>query len=209
MQLTSNSFADGQAIPAEFAFCRPDAETHATLSDNVSPHLAWSDAPQGTKSFVLLCCDPDVPSRPDDVNQEGRTVPTDLPRVDFYHWVLVDIPATVTELPAGADSEGVMPRGKDQIPAIQDAQRGVNGYTGWFAGDPDMGGDYYGYDGPCPPWNDSIPHRYIFTIYALDIETCNIEGAFDGAAVLNVIDGHVLAQAKITGLYSLNPEVGV
>ncbi len=209
MQLTSNSFADGRVIPAEFAFCRPDAESHATLSDNISPHLAWSGAPEETKSFVLLCCDPDVPSKPDDVNQEGRTVPSDLPRVDFYHWVLVDIPADVTELQAGVDSEGVMPKGKAQTPALQGAKRGVNGYTGWFAGDPDMGGDYFGYDGPCPPWNDSIPHHYVFTIYALDVETCAIEGAFDGAAVLNVIEGHVLDKVSITGLYSLNPQVQV
>lgn len=209
MQLTTNSFADGQPIPARFAFCRPDPETHATLSDNRSPHLAWSGAPEGTKSFVLLCCDPDVPSKPDDVNQEGRTVPADLPRVDFYHWVLIDIPAAVTELQEGADSDGVTPKGKGQTPELQGAKRGVNGYTGWFAGDPDMGGDYFGYDGPCPPWNDSIPHHYLFTIYALDIETCSMEGAFDGAAVLKAIEGHVLAQASMTGLYSLNPDVDV
>jgi len=209
MQLTSNSFADGQPIPVRFAFCRPDPETHATLSDNISPHLAWSGAPEETKSFVLLCCDPDVPSKPDDVNQEGRTVPDDLPRVDFYHWVLIDIPATVTELQEGADSDGVTPKGKGQTPGLQGAKRGVNGYTGWFAGDPDMGGDYFGYDGPCPPWNDSILHHYLFAIYALDIETCTMEGAFDGAAVLKAIEGHVLAQDSMTGLYSLDPDIDV
>ncbi len=209
MQLTSNSFTDGKLIPARFAFCRQDPETHATLSDNISPHLAWSGAPKETKSFVLLCCDPDVPSRPDDVNQEGRSVPADLPRVDFYHWVLINIPAEVSELPEGADSQGVTPKGKLQTPDLQGAKRGVNGYTGWFAGDPDMGGDYFGYDGPCPPWNDSILHHYLFTIYALDIETCPMEGAFDGAAVLKAIEGHVLSQGSITGLYSLNPDVAV
>lgn len=209
MQLTSDSFSDGQAIPAKYAFCRPEPEAHASLSDNISPHLAWSGVPEGTRSFVLLCCDPDVPSRPDDVNQEGRTVPADLPRVDFYHWVLIDIPAGVTELQAGADSDGVTPQGKEQTPDIMGATRGVNGYTGWFAGDHDMGGDYYGYDGPCPPWNDSIPHHYVFTVYALDIETCLMEGAFDGAAVLKAIEGHVLAQASMTGIYSLNPKVRV
>jgi Raf kinase inhibitor-like YbhB/YbcL family protein len=150
-----------------------------------------------------------VPSKPDDVNQEGRTVPADLPRVDFYHWVLIDIPATVTELQVGADSAGVTPKGKEQTPDLAGANRGVNGYTGWFAGDPDMGGDYFGYDGPCPPWNDSIPHHYVFSVYALDIVTCSMEGAFDGTAVLNAIEGHVLDQASITGLYSLNPDVSV
>ncbi len=209
MQLISSSISDGQAISEEFAFCRPDPETHATLSDNKSPHLAWSGAPENTKSYVLICCDPDVPSKPDDVNQEGRTVPADLPRVDFYHWVLIDIPATVTELEVGADSEGVTPKGKEQTPALQGAIRGVNSYTGWFAGDADMGGNYFGYDGPCPPWNDSIPHHYVFTIYALDIASCPVSGPFDGSDVLEEIEGHVLDQASITGLYSLNPDVTV
>lgn len=209
MQLKSNSFTHGQAIPTEFALCRQDPENHATFSDNISPHLAWNGAPEGTRSFVLLCCDPDVPSKPDDVNQEGRSVPADLPRIDFYHWVLIDIPVTVSELQEGADSEGVTPKGKGQTPDLQGAKRGVNGYTAWFAGDPDMGGDYFGYDGPCPPWNDSIPHHYLFTIYALDIETCSMEGAFDGVAVLKSMEGHVLEKASMTGLYSLNPVVPV
>jgi Raf kinase inhibitor-like YbhB/YbcL family protein len=209
MQLTSNSISDGQVIAAEFAFCRPDPDSHVTLAENKSPHLAWSGAPEGTKSFVLLCCDPDVPSKPDDVNQEGRTVPADLPRVDFYHWVLVDIPASVTELQVGADASGVTPKGKEQTPDLAGAKRGVNGYTGWFAGDPDMGGDYFGYDGPCPPWNDSIPHHYVFTVYALDIESCPVAGPFTGSDVLEEIEGHVLDKASITGLYSLNPDVSV
>lgn len=209
MQLTSSSISDGKVIPAEYAFCRPDPETHVTLADNKSPHLAWSGAPEGTKSFVLLCCDPDVPSRPDDVNQEGRRVPADLPRVDFYHWVLVDIPATVNELQIGADSDGVTATGKGQTPDLAGATRGVNSYTDWFAGDPDMGGDYFGYDGPCPPWNDSIPHHYVFTVYALDIDSCSVSGAFTGDDVLKAIEGHVLDQASITGQYSLNPDVPV
>ena len=49
------------------------------------------------------------------------------------------------------------------------ARQGINDYTGWFAGDKDMAGNYFGYDGPCPPWNDEIPHRYVFTLYALDV----------------------------------------
>ncbi len=209
MKLTSNSFTDGQAIPAEHAFCRPDPETHVTLADNISPQLSWSDAPEGTKSFVLICHDPDVPSRPDDVNQEGRTVPSDLPRVDFYHWVLVDIPVSGTDLEAGADSNGVTPQGKDQDQGPHESRRGVNSYTGWFAGDQDMGGNYFGYDGPCPPWNDSIVHHYLFTIYSLDIESCPVAGAFDGAEVVAAVAGHVLGSATITGLYSLNPDVPV
>ena len=92
MKLTSSSFEDGGAIPGEFAFCAPDAKTHATLSKNRNPQLGWSDIPMGTKSFALICHDPDVPSRGDDVNKEGRTIPASLPRVDFFHWVLSTCP---------------------------------------------------------------------------------------------------------------------
>lgn len=209
MKLLSNSFTDGQAIPGEFAFCRPDSVSHICLADNVSPHMVWSDVPEATRSFVLLCHDPDAPSRPDAVNKEGCSVPADLPRMDFYHWILVDIPVTVTELATGADSNRITPRGKDQTPGPHGARRGSNSYTDWFAGDPAMAGNYFGYDGPCPPWNDSLPHHYHFSVYALDIGVCPIVGAFQGKDVLAAIEGHVLAQASITGLYSLNPDVPV
>lgn len=62
------------------------------MSDNKNPHLQWSDLPAGTRSLVLICHDYDVPSKGDDVNQEGKTVPANLPRVDFYHWVMIDLP---------------------------------------------------------------------------------------------------------------------
>src|SRR4030095_8660644 len=87
MEFWSDSFADGAAIPANYAFCAPDPAAHVKLSQNRNPHLAWSDLPKGTQSVVIICHDPDVPSKPDDVNQEGRTVPAALPRVNFCHWV--------------------------------------------------------------------------------------------------------------------------
>lgn len=207
MQISSESFSDDQPIPSEFAFCLPDPESHVALAQNRNPHLSWRGTPAGTKSFVLICVDPDVPSKPDDVNQEGRVVPADLPRTDFYHWVLVDIPATVTEIAAGSDSDGVTPRGKDQMPGPGGSRRGVNDYTNWFAGDADMSGKYCGYDGPCPPWNDAIKHRYVFTVYALDLDRCPVDGDFGGVDVRNAIADHVLDQASITGTYSLNPDV--
>ena len=80
-------------------------------------------------------------------------------------------------------------------------------YTGWFANDADMKGDYFGYDGPCPPWNDSIAHRYVFTVYALDIDRVPVEGKFTGTDVRRAIEGHVLAQASYTGTYALNPKL--
>jgi hypothetical protein len=207
MQLTSTSFRDGDVIPGEYTFCIPAAEGHVCLGANRNPHLAWSGAPAGTRSFAVICHDPDVPSQGDDVNQEGRTVPASLPRVDFFHWVLVDIPATTTEIAAGSHSGEVTPGGKPGPAAPGGARHGINDYTAWFAGHPDMGGDYHGYDGPCPPWNDEIPHRYVFTVFALDVERCPVEGRFGGTDVRAAMAGHVLAEARITGRYTLNPAV--
>jgi len=205
MKVRSNSFIDGQPIPARHAFGKIDPKTQVTLSDNVNPHLAWDEVPQGTQSFVVICHDRDVPSRGDDVNQAGRKVPADLPRVDFFHWILVDIPSSKTEIEEGEFSNGVTPRGKGGPAVAHGMRQGINDYTSWFASDHDMGGQYYGYDGPCPPWNDSIIHRYVFTVYALDVPTVDIEGTFNGHDVRRVIDKHVLAQASISGTYSLNP----
>jgi Raf kinase inhibitor-like YbhB/YbcL family protein len=211
MKLSSDSFADGTAIPGDFAFGVADAKTHVQLSSNRNPHLAWDDVPADAKSFALIVHDYDVPSKPDDVNQEGRTVPADLPRVDFFHWVLFDLPPSLRSIDAGSFSHAVTPRGKHgpmiAHGPVDGALHGLNGYTDWFAGDADMAGDYYGYDGPCPPWNDSLVHHYVFTLYALDVERVVVTGRVTGEAVRAALAGHVLAEASITGLYSLNPAV--
>lgn len=211
MKLWSDSFKDGAVIPGQFAFGVIDPVAHVALSDNRNPHLAWSEIPEETKSLVLICHDRDVPSRGDDVNQEGKTVPVDLPRVDFFHWVLIDLPANLSVIQAGEFSDGIQPRGKPgpEIPshAPTSARHGLNDYTGWFAGDPDMAGDYFGYDGPCPPWNDSIVHHYVFTLYALNVARLPVEGKFTGAQVRDVIHKHILAEASVVGTYSLNPAI--
>ena len=209
MNLVSSSFQNNAPIPAEFAFCAMDAKTHAALSANRNPHLSWSDAPAATKSFALICHDPDVPSKGDDVNQEGRQIPASLPRVDFFHWVLADLPSSVQSFGAGEYTSAMVPKGKPGPAAAHGARQGINDYTGWFAGNGDMGGDYYGYDGPCPPWNDEIPHRYVFTLFALDVARLPVEGRFTGADVRAAMTGHVLAEAAITGIYTLNPSVRV
>jgi len=209
VKLASTSFEDGGVIPAEFAFCAPDPGAHVTLSKNRNPQLSWSDVPGGTRSLAIVCHDPDVPSRGDDVNQEGRTVPRSLARVDFFHWVLVDLPASCAGVDAGQFASSVTPRGKPGPKAPLGARQGVNDYTGWFASDKDMAGDYYGYDGPCPPWNDEIPHRYVFTVYALDVPQLALDGRFTGAEVRKAVEGHVLGQASITGRYTLNPAVRI
>jgi Raf kinase inhibitor-like YbhB/YbcL family protein len=206
VRVHSESFENGDRLPAEFACGIPAEEGHAAFGENRNPHVAWTDAPEGTKSLALICHDPDVPSKGDDVNKEGRTVPADLPRVDFFHWVLVDIPAEVRQIAAGAHSDGVTPGGKE--PGwTGEGTTGVNDYTGWFAGDPEMGGDWGGYDGPFPPWNDSIVHHYHFTVFALDVESLGLEGAFTGAQAREAMEGHVLASESLVATYSLNPDV--
>ena len=207
MKLWSDSFKDGDTIPAEFAFGAPNPDTHVTLSGNRNPHLAWNDLPAGTQSLVVICHDPDVPSVGDDVNQEDRSIPADLPRVDFFHWSLVDLPASLTSIAAGEFCDGVTAGGKDGPAAAHSARQGINDYTSWFAGDADMGGDYFGYDGPCPPWNDSILHHYVFTLYALNVAKLDVDGTFTGQQVRDAMAGHILAEASLTGIYTLTPSL--
>ena len=207
MKVWSESFSAGGAIPPACAFGKHDPESRFALSDNRSPHIAWSDVPEGAKSLVLICHDTDVPSRPDEVNQEGKTVPADLPRVDFYHWVMVDVPADCRIIDEGACSSGVTAGGKDAPSGPRGSRQGRNDYTAWFSGDADMGGDYQGYDGPAPPWNDTIMHHYHFKIFATDLDRCPVDGVFGGADVLAAIEGHVLAEASIVGTYTLNPNL--
>ncbi len=207
MELKTSSFEDGGVISPRYALAKPDPEDHVTLSDNVNPALEWSGVPDGTRSFALICHDDDVPSKGDDVNKEDREVPEDLPRVDFFHWVLVDLPADLRGIVEGEFSDGVVAGGKDATEGPHGTRQGINDFTNWFAGDPDMEGDYFGYDGPAPPWNDSIIHHYVFTLYALDLESTPVSGSFTGQDVREAIDGHVLAEASVTGTYTQNPRL--
>ena len=81
MQLTSSAFADGERIPSR----------HTCEGEDTSPPLAWTDAPEGTKAFALVCHDPDAP-----LIKPGT--------YGYVHWVLYDIPGTVAELPDGTDA---------------------------------------------------------------------------------------------------------
>ncbi|HSF85612.1 MAG TPA: YbhB/YbcL family Raf kinase inhibitor-like protein [Acidimicrobiia bacterium] len=207
MHLTSNSFHDGAWIPGDCAFGLPDPATHVTFGGNHNPHLAWTDVPEGTRSFALICSDDDAPTKPDDVNQEGREVPFDLPRGEFFHWVMVDLSAECRRIDAGEFAAGVVEHGKDPGPGPHGARQGINDYSGWFEGDVGMEGDYYGYDGPCPPWNDARVHHYTFTLYALELDTVPLHGRFTGPEVRGAIEGHVLATASISGRYTLNPRL--
>jgi Raf kinase inhibitor-like YbhB/YbcL family protein len=215
MKLWSDSWINGERIPARFAAGKPseptskDSAKGPVLSDNLNPHLAWSEVPVGTKSFVLICHDFDVPSRGDDVNQADREVPADLARVDFFHWVMVDVAATLCEIVEGSFSHGGLRAHGKPGPAVvvkgfEAARQGLNDYTGWFAADPEMAGDYFGYDGPFPPFNDSLIHHYVFTVYALSAARTLVEGKFTGAQVRKAIYPHILAEATHSGTYTLN-----
>jgi len=209
MKLVSDSFQNNTPIPGKYAFAVKDERARVRLSENRNPHFAWADLPAGAKSLALICHDPDVPSKPDDVNKEGVTIPADLPRVQFCHWVLVDLKPDAAAINEGEFSNGVIAGGKKGPDGPRGTRQGINDYTGWFASDPKMKGDYFGYDGPCPPWNDSLVHHYIFTLYALDCEKFPVQGNFTGLDALKAIKGHLVGSVLLTGLYSLNPAVKV
>ncbi len=128
MQLSSSAFATGQPTPRRYT----------ADGDDVSPPLQWSDAPSGTRSFVLICEDPDAPS-------PKRPAPT-----PWVHWVLYNIPADRDQLP-----EAVARR--PELPELGGARQGRNSWPS----------DNIGYRGPAPP-PGSGTHRYFFRIYALD-----------------------------------------
>lgn len=202
MRLHSDSFKNASPIPAEFAMGGTEG-----FAGNRNPHLAWEDAPAGTRSFALLCIDPDAPTVAETVGRNDLQIPVDQPRGDFVHWVMADIPAQLTTLAAGACSDGVSAKGKQQPAGPQGARQGLNDYTGWFAGDAQMGGDYFGYDGPYPPFNDLRMHRYFFRLFALDVERLELPSRFTAADVLRAMQGHVLTEAALHGTYTLNPNI--
>lgn len=204
MKLRSDDFGDMQPIPEALAFGRPGDGEPCVLAGNRSPHLAWSDVPAGTRSFALLCVDADAPTSADDVNRSDRRVPASLPRAEFTHWLLVDIAPECRELAAGSCGVGVVAHGKQSPPGPPGSKQGLNDYTGWFAGDAAMAGDYYGYDGPYPPPNDLRTHRYFFRLFALGTDRLQLPAGFAAGDVFQAMRGHVLAETAIYGTYSLH-----
>ena len=207
MRIHSNSFDHGQRLPAEFAAGQVNPDGSVGFAPNRNPQLAWDEVPAGTRSFALLCIDPDVPTVAEMVGKPGVEIPVAQPRCDFIHWAMADIPADVRDIAAGSCSDGVVPHGKPAPAGPAGARQGLNDYTGWFAGDPAMAGQWRGYDGAFPPSNDLRLHRYFFRVFALDVAHLDLPEVFTAADVFRAMHGHVLAEATTYATYSLNPAV--
>ncbi len=184
------------------AFCSPAKSGPI----DVSPEVSWSAGPEGTRAYALTMTDPDVPKDMSLINKPGVTITEATPRITIHHWALADIPASVTRLDKGAEGDKLTPHGKP-IGATPHGLRGANVYTSFLAGNPDMAGTYGGYDGPCPPVNDERPHHYTVRVYALDVPTLGLSGAFDGPALEAAVKGHVLAKGEAVATYALNPKL--
>jgi hypothetical protein len=148
LTLSSASLQDGR-VPRE----------NTCDGNDASPPLKWTAPPSGTKSFALTVTDPDAPSG------------------TFTHWVLFNLPADRSSLPAGVPKQGQLADGSRQ-------------------GRNDFG--KVGYGGPCPP--RGAPHRYVFTLYALDRELEVTAGAAR-SQVESTMNGHVLARSELTARY--------
>lgn len=173
---------------------------------NVSPAIRWSAGPAGTRSYALVMSDGDVPADFSQMNRADKMIAADAPRITIHHWVLADIPATLMALDEGAESTGVVPHGKPVGPTGHGV-RGANDYTSFLAGNPDMAGTYGGFDGPCPPDNDLLPHRYVVRVLALDVPTLGLTGAFGGPALLSAVKGHVLAEGEAMATFTRTPQL--
>ena len=179
-------------IPEKFAYCRPDGSGKTKKGINISPEISWSGAPKGTKSFAVVVVDPDVPAKFYDANKDGKIIAGDFPRRNFYHWVAVGIPANIFSIPEG--------KGKN----FTDGVTIINDFAGGKSADEAK--EFYGYDGPCPPWNDERIHHYHFIVYALDIAVFDdISKYMANSSELLVkekITQHAIAKGEFIGTYS-------
>ena len=158
----SGSFRDGDYLASEHILSADYG--FGCAGGNKSPHLAWAGAPTGTKSFAVTCYDPDAPT--------GS---------GFWHWLVVNIPPAVTELPLGAGN-----RNAPKLP------------NGALQTRTDFGAP--GYGGPCPPAGDH-PHRYLFTVFAVSTDGLQVTADTSAAVIGFQLNFNTLAKAAIMGLY--------
>ncbi len=157
--VTSPEVHQGQTMPGANVF-----NGMGCTGNNVSPALAWSGAPAGAKSFAVTIYDPDAPT--------GS---------GWWHWVVYNIPASATSLPAGAGDAS-----KNLLPA------------GAVQGNTDFGAA--GYGGPCPPPGDQ-PHHYVITVYASNVDKIDVPASATAAYVGFNLHAHAVAKAELTALY--------
>lgn len=182
--VTSTGIENNKPIAEKFAYCAPDGKGKTKKGGNISPQLSWSGAPKETKSFAIVVVDPDVPAKFDDANKEGKIISEAFPRQNFYHWVLVNIPANITNIDEG--------KGKEKTIGTQL----VNDYAGGKKLP-----EFLGYDGPCPPWNDARLHHYHFTVHALNTEKLEIPETTTGKDIISDIKKHSIAKGELVGTY--------
>ena len=190
--------ADGR-LPVSASYCPPTKMDPAEY--NISPGVSWSPGPAGTRSYALIMTDLDVPRDLSLIDKPGVTLHADTPRIPFIHWVLVDIPPTITRLRKGEESPGFVLKGKP-IGLTDHGLRGANVYTYYYSRESGLSGPRGGYDGPCPPHNDAIAHRYVTYVYALDVATLGLSGLFFGEAAERAMQGHILASGNAHASYS-------
>ncbi|MEV4182335.1 YbhB/YbcL family Raf kinase inhibitor-like protein [Streptosporangium canum] len=154
LTVESDDVRDGETMSEAQVF-----DDWGATGQNISPHLRWSGAPKGTLSYAVTCFDPDAPT--------GS---------GFWHWLLFDIPADVTELPAGAGGAG--------------SRSGVHGRN-------DYSTHAYGGAAPPPGW----PHRYLFAVHALDVDKLGVDADTPPAVVGFNITAHTLARGYIAPVY--------
>ncbi|MFZ1427062.1 MAG: YbhB/YbcL family Raf kinase inhibitor-like protein [Geminicoccaceae bacterium] len=201
LSVTIDGLSVRGTLPDAAAFCRLTSATTVAPGPNQSLGVQWSRGPNGTRSYALTMVDPDVPQDLSAMNHADREIAAGAPRMTFTHWVLTDIPDAMTHLLPGADSEGQATGGK-QLGRTTHGVRGQNGYASFL-----QDGAYGGYDGPCPPWNDRRPHRYVVRIYALDLATLDLSGPFTRGDMETAMAGHVLASGEASATYTLNPNL--
>lgn len=192
-------------MPAECAFSYVDAEHRYTDAPNRNPALAWEEVPPGTRSLVLINDDLDVPADLSGYGREDVVYDQSTPRRSLCHWVLVDLDPAGPPIALGEFSDGVTRGGKPGPGGPRGTRQGVNEFSNHPWEEPEMRGLYYGYDGPRPPWNDTVPHRYLFALYAIDLERLPVEGSFDKGDAVRAMNGHVLGRAALTGLSQGHP----
>lgn len=216
LQVQVDGVKSGEPIPAAQAVCLPTTDGKSDASGkNIRPTISWSGAPKGTESFAIFIMDPDVPADFSDAGKAGKVIAKDAKRQDFYHYGLVNLPATSTRV---IDNTGNIDKNLG-YPLYINPSDPAHGTIELLN---DMGLNNYvkpatAYGGPCPPWNDARVHHYHYIVLALDKDApANIpcpNNSADPAAFCNtakntftrlITSKHVLAKGVVIGTYTLN-----